>query len=274
MKHAVVALGALALTLPALALADKDAALTKLSAEHFTVDRLVGTDIKNRDGDDIGTVDDVVLDRNGRVAAIIVRTGGLMGIGASTVALSWDQLDFSRDQDDPEKYRLRTTMTQQQLQNLPEFDDDAPRTAQAREQQQPRQAQQRDAQQRQEQREQPRQAQQREEEKQHKQARTQLGADQLKLDRIVGTDIRNEAGENIGTIDDLVLERDGRIASAIVTTGGAILGIGAKTVVVPWNRLDLSRDQDDPSKYRVKTSMTEDELENLPEFDGDAYSRR
>jgi sporulation protein YlmC with PRC-barrel domain len=270
MKHAVVALGALALTLPALALADKDAALTKLSAEHFKVDRLVGTDIKNRDGNDIGTVDDVVLDRNGRVAAIIVRTGGLMGVGASTVALSWDQVDVSRDQDDPEKYRLRVAMTQQQLENLPEFDDDAPRTAQAREQrEQPRQAQQRQD------REQPRQAQQREEQREvHRQARTQLGAEQLKLDRIVGMDIKNEAGDTIGTIDDLVLERDGRIASAIVSTGGALLGIGAKTVVVPWNRLDLSRDQDDPSKYRVRTSMTEDELENLPEFDGDAYSRR
>lgn len=272
MKHAVVALGALALTLPALALADKDAALTKLGAEHFKVDRLVGTDIKNRDGNDIGTVDDVVLDRNGRVAAIIVRTGGLMGIGASTVALSWDQVDLSRDQDDPEKYRLRAAMTQEQLENLPEFDDDAPRIAQARDQRdQPRQAQQR-----QEQRDQPRQAQQRQEQRdeQRRQAKTQLGAEQLKLDRVVGMDIKNEAGDTIGTIDDLVLERDGRIASAIVTTGGAILGIGAKTVVVPWNRLDLTRDQDDPSKYRVRTSLTEDELENLPEFDGDAYTRR
>jgi sporulation protein YlmC with PRC-barrel domain len=275
----VAVIGALALALPALAAAQQEQqrgekvdrqqqhqhqqhgekAVRQIEANQFKVDRLAGTDIKNHDGDTIGTVDDVLLDKDGRVAAVIVSTGGVLGIGEKTVALNWDQVEVTRDQDDPDKLRVRVAMSEDELENLPEFDADISRTmAQQRQPRQEAQPQPRA----QEQRRQP-----------AGEALTALGAQQFKLDRLVGTDIVNQAGDEIGTVDDVVLERDGRVAAVIITTGG-VLGIGAKSVALPWDRLDISRDQDDPEKYRVRTAMTEDELENLPEFDADARAER
>jgi sporulation protein YlmC with PRC-barrel domain len=279
----VAVIGALALALPALAAAQQEQqrgervdrqqqhqhqqhgekAVRQIEANQFQVDKLAGTDIKNQDGDTIGTVDDVLLDKDGRVAAVIVSTGGVLGIGEKTVALNWDQVEVTRDQDDPDKLRVRVAMSEDELENLPEFDADISRTMAQRQPEQ-RQAEQRQQQPQraQEQRRQP-----------AGEALTALGAQQFKLDRLVGTDVINQAGDDVGTVDDVVLERDGRVAAVIITTGG-VLGIGARTVALPWDRLDVSRDQDDPEKYRVRTAMTEDELENLPEFDADARAER
>jgi sporulation protein YlmC with PRC-barrel domain len=263
-QRSVAVLGALALILPALAVAQQQQqqrqaqhAVTQIEANQFKVDRLAGTDVKNHDGETIGTVDDVLLGKDGRVAAVIVSTGGVLGIGEKTVALQWDQVEVTRDSDDPEKLRVRVAMSEDELKNLPEFDADVSRTVA---QQQPQQRQERQ-----------------ERQQAHRQAPgetlTRLGAQQFTLDRLVGTDIKNQAGDNIGTVDDVVLERDGRVAAVVITTGG-VLGIGEKTVALPWDRLDISRDKDDPEKYRVRTAMTEDELENLPEFDKDARADR
>jgi sporulation protein YlmC with PRC-barrel domain len=272
-QRSVAVLGALALTLPALAVAQQQQqqqqqrhaqhAVTQIEANQFKVDRLAGTDIRNHDGDKIGTVDDVLLDKDGRVAAVIVSTGGVLGIGEKTVALKWDQLEVTRDSDDPDELRVRVAMSEDELENLPEFDADVSRAVA---QQQPQQRQERKERQvRQERQPQQRQA--------TGETLTRLSAQQFTFDRLVGTDIQNQAGDDIGTVDDVVLERDGRVAAVVITTGG-VLGIGEKTVALPWDRLDISRDQDDPEKYRVRTAMTEDELENLPEFDKDARADR
>jgi hypothetical protein len=47
----------------------------------------------------IGTVDDLLLDREGQIIAIIVGVGGFLGIGEKKVAISNDQLEFVLTQD-------------------------------------------------------------------------------------------------------------------------------------------------------------------------------
>lgn len=53
-----------------------------------------------------------------------------------------------------------------------------------------------------------------------------------------GTTVYGAKNENIGEIDDIVLERDGRIAAVVVGVGG-FLGIGEKKVAIPFAALEI-----------------------------------
>jgi sporulation protein YlmC with PRC-barrel domain len=58
--------------------------------DRFHADELIGSEVRNRDDDPVGQVTDLVLDREGRILAIVVETGGELGLGGRTVAVPWD----------------------------------------------------------------------------------------------------------------------------------------------------------------------------------------
>lgn len=63
-------------------------------------------------------------------------------------------------------------------------------------------------------------------------------------DHIMGSDLRGTTvyganNENIGEIDDLVLNRDGELVAVIVGVGG-FLGIGEKNVAIPFEALEIA----------------------------------
>ena len=59
----------------------------------------------------------------------------------------------------------------------------------------------------------------------------------LSLSTLTGHKVKNAAGEDLGKIEDLVLdETSGRILYGILSSGG-FLGMGNRLVAIPWNRL-------------------------------------
>lgn len=52
------------------------------AAESFSVDKLTGMDVRNRDGKSIGEVSAYQLDESGNIRFLVVSTGGIYGIGA------------------------------------------------------------------------------------------------------------------------------------------------------------------------------------------------
>lgn len=60
---------------------------------------LMGADVQGPDGESIGTVDDLVLDTDGQIQAVVVGVGGFLGIGAKDVAIMNDRLEFVLAQD-------------------------------------------------------------------------------------------------------------------------------------------------------------------------------
>ena len=54
--------------------------------------------------------------------------------------------------------------------------------------------------------------------------------------RVVGATVYDDTGENIGRIDDLIVDQDGKISTAVISIGG-FLGIGKKLVVVRYDQL-------------------------------------
>lgn len=55
---------------------------------------LLGANLLGADGADIGSVSDILLDRDGQIQAVIVGVGGFLGIGEKSVAIANDQLEF------------------------------------------------------------------------------------------------------------------------------------------------------------------------------------
>jgi len=61
--------------------------------------------------------------------------------------------------------------------------------------------------------------------------------------RVDGTPVFNKAGDRIGHVDDLSIERvSGKVVYAIMSFGG-FLGIGERFHPIPWSLLDYDREQ-------------------------------
>jgi sporulation protein YlmC with PRC-barrel domain len=89
------------------------------------------------------------------------------------------------------------------------------------------------------------------------------------LDNILGTELRNYDDEELGSIEDVVLDPEtGEIAMAVVGQGG-FLGMGENYVVVPWTRLRTT-----PGLETFLIDATAETLENAPTVDPDQLSGR
>jgi len=59
----------------------------------------------------------------------------------------------------------------------------------------------------------------------------------IAADQVEGTRIYNRAGENLGTVEDLMIDKvSGKIAYAVAGFGG-FLGIGDRHYPLPWEKL-------------------------------------
>src|SRR5215216_7895110 len=72
------------------------------------------------------------------------------------------------------------------------------------------------------------------------------------------------AGEQIGSVQDLYLDREACLASYLVVSAGGFLGVGKKTFLVPVE--EVSRDV---GEERVTIMVPKDKVLNSPEFDQD-----
>src|SRR5690349_11404208 len=60
----------------------------------------------------------------------------------------------------------------------------------------------------------------------------------MRTDQLVGKSVYNSAGERVGEIDEIVVNRNSRATAAVVGVGG-FLGIGEKKVVVPFDSMRI-----------------------------------
>ena len=88
--------------------------------------------------------------------------------------------------------------------------------------------------------------------------------------KLRGASVVNDKNERIGTIDDLIIDKQGKIF-AVLQVGG-FLGVGGQLVAVPFETLNV----DDRGRRIVLPGATKDALRKLPEFkhadDGDQKS--
>jgi len=78
---------------------------------------------------------------------------------------------------------------------------------------------------------------------------------------LIGASVKDSQGQSVGKIEELVIDpQDSRIKEAVVSVGG-FLGIGAKSVAVPWNELKPAPDGD-----ALVIAMGKEELDKTPSW--------
>jgi hypothetical protein len=85
--------------------------------------------------------------------------------------------------------------------------------------------------------------------------------------RVQGTEVYGPAGEHVGEIDHLMIEKvSGRVAYAVMSFGG-FLGMGKDFHPVPWNALKY-----DTTLDGYRTDITREQVEGAPAYSGgDAF---
>jgi sporulation protein YlmC with PRC-barrel domain len=97
-------------------------------------------------------------------------------------------------------------------------------------------------------------------------ARRGPGPDLMGADTLVGNDVCNQKGEDVGDIKEIMLDmRNGKVGYAVLSFGG-FLGMGEKLFAVPWGALTL-----DTKNKRFVLNVEKDRLKNAPGFDKDHW---
>lgn len=104
---AAALLGAAVISSPAYAQtaqpADKPAATATVPAEkmalkgNWRASKLMGLDVYNEANEKLGDVNEIILDKNGKVAAVVIGVGGFLGMGEHDIAVSMDKLKFMEE---------------------------------------------------------------------------------------------------------------------------------------------------------------------------------
>ena len=88
-----------------------------------------------------------------------------------------------------------------------------------------------------------------------------LSADSIKGDKVV-----NRTGDDLGKIEELMVDtQTGEVSYAVLSFGG-FMGMGDKLFAVPWQSLQL-----DAQNKRFILDVTKEKLESAPGFDKDNW---
>jgi sporulation protein YlmC with PRC-barrel domain len=84
----------------------------------------------------------------------------------------------------------------------------------------------------------------------------------FKASKLIGYSVKNKQGEEVGEIEELVINsQDGRIAYAVLSFGG-FLGMGDKLFAIPWKSLTPIPDQ-----QSFSLDIDKEKLAETPGFD-------
>ncbi|MGY6553323.1 MAG: PRC-barrel domain-containing protein [Wenzhouxiangella sp.] len=101
--------------------------VTQVNGNMVSLDSLMGSSARTSDGEDVGNIDDILIDSEGQIKAIVVGVGGFLGIGSKDVAISWDHVSVAPDADNgaatasPDEFVIQVNVTEDQLRDAPEF---------------------------------------------------------------------------------------------------------------------------------------------------------
>jgi len=84
----------------------------------------------------------------------------------------------------------------------------------------------------------------------------------FKASELIGYSVKNKQGEDVGEIEELVVNsQDGRIAYAVLSFGG-FLGMGDKLFAIPWKSLTPI-----PEQQSFSLDVDKEKLAETPGFD-------
>jgi sporulation protein YlmC with PRC-barrel domain len=244
--------------------------------------KVIGQDVEDSQGDKLGDIKDLAVDYdNGRIAAVLISHGGILGVGAKLVAVPPSQLSGVMTADDDD-YELVLNVNEETLKSAPEFKWDEEDHRQAlmtsyrhfgqdyqqlgeRQRQQVRETENRLEGTRE------RTEVEREIRDAADDVSRELGRSSepimshtvslVKASDLIGSKVEDSAGEDVGKLDNLIVDLEsGRIIAAIVGTGG-LLGVGQTLHALPPRQLTF-----DAEEGAFTTRLTKEQFSSAPAF--------
>lgn len=221
----------------------------------------------NRDSwESVGNISDIVVTQDGEVRGVLIDVGGFLGLGAQTVMIDMNELYFVTEDASAEagdRYSLVVALTEEELEALPAWDEAqlsgfAPREN-VRMQEQARVSQEAvpieadatrpvdDT-----------------SGMQDNAAYGDLPPAERTAERLTGANAYTPEGEDIATVEELLLDADGKATHLVIDVGG-FLGIGSRKVAIEIEQVEIMWNDAD-NDVRIQVPMTEDELNALPEY--------
>ncbi|WP_374377264.1 PRC-barrel domain-containing protein [Dongia sp.] len=102
--------------MPAVAPPPAEAVIPAQRANEVRAESLIGTTVFSPEGEKVGTVKDILFDTNGQATGLVLSVGGIMGLGAKSVGLTWDEVEVQ-----PEPKLLQVNYSEEQLEAAPSF---------------------------------------------------------------------------------------------------------------------------------------------------------
>ncbi len=237
---------------------------------------IIGETVYNGAGDDaqnIGSVNDIVLTKEGKAQSLVIGVGGFLGLGAKNVAYDFGKAQWAEKKGD--RWLVAQT-TKEELQAQPDFNRkaydpvpattasnepaatapaavpadktaEAPAAPDASAPDQTRTA------------------------AIDKSTLTEMPVGEIRGDDLKGTTVYGANDAKVGEIGDVVLTPDKKTDAVIVDVGG-FLGIGEKEVAVGIDNLKFMTDKDG-NKY-LYTTFTKEQLEAQAAYDKGSYAQQ
>lgn len=203
--------------------------------EHAKTSKVIGTTVKNKEHETLGSIQDLVFNTDGRISYAVLSFGGFLGLGDKYFAVPWGSLSAASDSFfvlDVDKDRLRSA---------PGFDKSSwPNMANS----------------------------------EWSTEVDRFYKNEVPLDRSWGgkadtldsAAVRNASGTKLGTVRDIVLDLDrGRAVLLVVRTESNVEPKGC-CVAIPWSAMTVV-----PEKDTFTLNATESVLGQAPSFADDKW---
>ncbi|MEQ8557547.1 MAG: PRC-barrel domain-containing protein [Henriciella sp.] len=96
-----------------------------------------------------------------------------------------------------------------------------------------------------------------------------LAENELSAEEMMGAKVIGSTGEDIATVDDLLINADGEVESFIFKSGD-FLDVTGEKVHLPYDEVDIMMAADQEPRFSV--SMTEEAIQNVAEFEQDGLN--
>jgi hypothetical protein len=214
--------------------------------------------------ENVGNISDIVVTQDGEVRGVLIDVGGFLGLGAQTVMIAMDELYFVTEDASAaagDRYSLVVALTEDELKALPAWDEaqltgfalreNARMQGQMSQKAVPIEA---DA----------TRPVDNTSGMQDTAAYGDLPPEERTAARLTGASAYTPEGEDIATVEALLLDADGKATHLVMDVGG-FLGIGSRKVAIDIEQVEIMWNDAD-NDVRIEVPMTEDQLNALPEY--------
>ena len=94
--------------------------LNKQASDDWLASNLIGQSVYNAQDENIGDINDLVTDRNGKIVAVLIGSGGFLGLGEKDVAVHFEDLKLARNEDD--SIKIVADLNKDTLASAPDYE--------------------------------------------------------------------------------------------------------------------------------------------------------